>query len=423
MAASSTALNKQSKNLPFNFIVNMIDGGFFGMALGFASLSTIVPLFVSNLTDSAILIGLIPAIHVMGWQLPQIFTAHWVARQKRFKPMVIFFTLHERLPFLGLAALAWFLPNIGTKVALVITFVLLVWQGFGGGFTANAWQNLIGKIIPRERWGMFLGFQSSAGSLLTSLGVVIAGFVLENNDVKNGFTKVFLFAVAAFVVSYIAIALTREEESVPSVIIPERNVFWRDVAAIFKRDINFRWFVVVRILGQLGTVGFAFYTVYVVRYWGVDEATAGILTGVLTIVQTLFNPLMGWLGDKWSHRGVMALGMACAAISAVIAWWAPSVGWFYPAYALAGLGYIAIWTIALAMTLEFGKEHEKPAYIGMANTLIAPTAFIIPLFAGWLADTHGYQATFLTTAVGAILSIVVLTFLLQDHPKTVGITE
>ncbi len=175
--------------------------------------------------------------------------------------------------------------------------------------------------------------------------------------------------------------------------------------------------MLVRILGQLGTVGFAFYTVYVVRVYGVDEATAGILTGVLTMVQTLFNPIMGWLGDRWSHRGVMALGMVCAAISAGIAWWAPSVGWFYPAYALAGIGYVAIWTIAMAMTLEFGKDHEKPAYIGMANTFIAPTAFVIPLFGGWLADKIGYQSTFTATAVGAIISVFVLTFLLKDHQK------
>ena len=73
-------------------------------------------------------------------------------------------------------------------------------------------------------------------------------------------------------------------------------------------------------------------------------------------------------------------------MSAGVAIWAPSVGWFYLAYALAGIAYVAVWTIALAMTLEFGEGHEKPSYIGLANTLIAPTAFIIPLLAGWLAD-------------------------------------
>lgn len=423
MASAGTAAVEQGKHFPFNFIVNVIDGGFFGMGLGFASFSTILPLFVSNLTDSAILIGLIPAIHIMGWQLPQLFTARWVGQQKRYKPMVMFFTMQERLPFLGLAIVSWFIPNIGLKIALSLTFLLLVWQGLGGGFTANAWQCMIGKIIPGDRWGVFFGFQSAAGSLLAGVGAVIAGQVLENNTSTDGFTLCFLLACGAFAISYLAISLTREGSSSPIAIATERGAFWKNLRTILRRDVNFRSFILVRILAQFGTVGFAFYTVYVVRYYGVDEATAGILTGLLLVVQTLFNPIMGWLGDRWSHRGVMVLGMMAAAISAGVALWAPSVGWFYLAYAMAGIAQVAVWTIAMAMTLEFGLEHEKPSYIGLANTLIAPTAFIIPLLAGWLADYAGYHATFLATSIGAIATVILLSVAMRGKPKPVVLVE
>jgi hypothetical protein len=79
---------EQKKILRFNFIFNLLDGGFFGFALGFSSFVTIIPLFVSTLTDSAILIGLVPAIHNMGWQLPQLLVANKVAQKPRYKPMV-----------------------------------------------------------------------------------------------------------------------------------------------------------------------------------------------------------------------------------------------------------------------------------------------------------------------------------------------
>ena len=68
------------KNLKHNLIVNIADGSFFGFGIGISSFSTIIPLFVSTLTNSAILIGLIPAIHNMGWQLPQLFTAQKISR-------------------------------------------------------------------------------------------------------------------------------------------------------------------------------------------------------------------------------------------------------------------------------------------------------------------------------------------------------
>ncbi len=417
MTPLTSSLIERNKNFPFNFFVNTMDGGFFGLALGFASFSTILPLFVSTMTDSALLIGLIPAIHVVGWQLPQLFTAHKVAQQKRYKPTVMVFTIQERLPFLGLALVSWFIPGIGPKIGLLLTFFLLVWQGLGGGLAATAWQCMIGKIIPGDRWGLFFGFQSAASNLLASAGAVVAGIILERNGPASGFAFCFLLACVAFAVSYAALSLTREESTPPVATSLDRKDFWRDVRVILGRDVNFRWFVLVRILTQLGTVGFAFYTVYVVRFYGVSEVTAGILTGLMMVIQTIFNPIMGWLGDKWSRRGVMILGMVAAAVSAVVAWRAPAVGWFYLAYALAGVAYVAMWTIALSMTLEFGEEHEKPSYVGLANTLIAPTAFIVPLFGGWLADHSGYQATFITTLVGAIATVLVVGFILKDHPN------
>jgi len=417
LATLSPALLKHTKNLPFNFIVNVTDGGFFGLGLGFASFSTVLPLFVSNLTDSAVLIGLITAIHVLGWQLPQLFTAHRVSQQKRYKPMVMLFTIFERVPFLGLAIVSWYIPQIGPTVALVLIFGLLIIQGVGGGLAANPWQNMIGKIFPRERWGIFFGIQSSASNLLLGVGAVIAGIILENNVSNVGFSMCFLLAIGAFTISYIAIGLTREEETIPVGEGINRNDYWKDIRKILKRDINFNWFVVVRILAQLGTVGFAFYSVYVVRYYGASEATAGVLTGVMMISEMVFNPIMGWLGDNWSRRGVMSVGMVCATVSALVTIWAPSVKWFYLSFSLAGIAFVAVWTIALSMTLEFGREHEKPAYIGLANTLVAPTAFLIPLLAGWLADSVGYQATFLATAIGAVFTSVVLIFFLKDPSK------
>jgi MFS family permease len=417
VATLSPTILKQTKDFPFNFSVNIMDGGFFGMALGFASFSTVLPLFVSGLTDSAILIGLITAIHVLGWQLPQLFTAHWVSQQKRYKPLVMFFTIFERVPFLGLAIVAWFIPQIGVTLALVLTFSLLIIQGVAGGLAANPWQSMIGKIFPRERWGVFFGAQSSASSLFFAAGAVVAGKILQNNSSNTGFTACFLLAIVAFTISYIAIGLTREEAIIPVGEGIAKKAYWKDTRNILKSDHNFRWFIVVRILAQLGSVGFVFYTVYVVLFYGVDEAVAGILTAVMMIAQMVFNPIMGWLGDHWSRRGVMALGMICAAVSAIIIIWAPTMNWFYLSYALAGIAQVAIWTIALSMTLEFGDEHLKPAYIGLANTLIAPTALLFPLIAGWLADSVGYPATFLLTAIGAVITALVLGFVMQDNPK------
>src|SRR5512133_3249317 len=108
------------KNLKHNITVNLWDGGLFGAALGFVSFSTILPLFVASMTNSATLIGLVPAIHGTGWLLPQLFTASHTARLRRYKRTVLLLTIHERLPFLGFAAVALLLPKIGVQAGLVL---------------------------------------------------------------------------------------------------------------------------------------------------------------------------------------------------------------------------------------------------------------------------------------------------------------
>jgi predicted MFS family arabinose efflux permease len=73
-----------------------------------------------------------------------------------------------------------------------------------------------------------------------------------------------------------------------------------------------------------------------------------------------------------------------------------------------------MWTIALAMTLEFDAGPERPAYIGLANTLIAPSTILAPIVGGWLADTAGYSATFFVSVIGSLATVLVLAAMLRD---------
>ena len=118
--------------------------------MGFSSFSGIIPLFVHHLTDSALLVGLVPAIHNMGWQLPQLLMAGWLARVRRYKPLTLWMTIHERLPFLGLACVALFVPQWSKSTILILTFLMLIWQGFGAGLAANPWTSLVSKVIPQR---------------------------------------------------------------------------------------------------------------------------------------------------------------------------------------------------------------------------------------------------------------------------------
>jgi MFS family permease len=409
-----TEINQSlSSVLRRNIAVNLLDGGFFGFAIGFASFTTIIPLFVSSMTSSAVLIGLIPAVHSVGWQFPQLFTARRVASQSRYKPMVLLMTINERLPFLGLAFVAWYVPIIGIKTALILTFLLLTWQGIGGGLTANAWQSMIGKIIPSDGRGTFFGAQSAAANLLASISAIFAGLILQRLASPQDFSLTFILSFLAMVVSYLFLAMTIEPAHSPASLNQQAN-FWKDLRAILKQDHNFRWFLSTRMLSQLAVIGSAFYTVYVVKFLGMSDFTVGVLTSVLLATQIVANPIMGWLGDHWSHRWVILGGIIASVLSALFAFLAPTAIWFFPVIILTGIANVAIWTINMAMIQEFGAEDQRPAYIGLANTLVAPFTILAPFIGGWLAELHGYPAVFLVSAIFGIITIVILLWKVKD---------
>ncbi len=414
----------EDKNLKHNFLANMADGAFFGMGVGFSSYTTIIPLFVATMTSSATLIGLIPAIHNMGWQLPQLLMAKRISKMERIKPFVVLATIHERIPILGLGIVGLLLPVIGVKIGLVLTFLLLIWQGLGSGVTANAWQIMISKVIPGNILATFFGAQSAGSNLLASLGAYAAGLILVAIRPPFDFATCFFITTALYALSWYFLNLTREKSSVVSTEDIPPQPLWQDIKTILKNDKSFRNFLISRFFSQFGLMATAFYSVYAVKVLGMSSIQVGIMTSILMITQVIANPLLGRLSDNWSRKWVLVLGSLSSAASAILALVIKDTNLFALPFILFGIAATAFWTIGITISLEFGEEIQRPTYVGLANTMISPATILAPLIGGILADSLGYPVTFITSAVLALISTVILIVLVKDphgqkHHQTV----
>lgn len=411
------SVNPTHKHQRFNATVNILDGAFFGMALGFGSFTTIIPLFVSQVTDSAILIGLASAIHMLGWQIPQLFTANRVRRLSRFKPMVLAMTIHERLPFFGLAFVAWYLNDLGSRPALILIFAMLIWQGFGGGYTANVWQSMIAKIIPGSWRGRFFGLQMGAVNLLSSGAAVTAGWILDLYDSPVGFAICFALASLGMLISFGFISATREEQHKPALRAGAPANLWTDAKRILRSDTIFQRFLAIRIIYQLGLVAFSFYAVYVFEELGVSATQVGLLTGLLIFSEVFINPIFGVVGDRVGHWLVLFLGTLAALTSTILAGWITSIPAWFLIFALAGVAYVVAWTTTMVLTLDFGNVKEQATYIGLANTLLAPATLASPFLAGWLIQSHGYMVMFRASAVVFLIAAILSLSLLRSNNR------
>lgn len=403
--------------LRHNAVVNILDGSFFGLSIaGLASYVTIVPLFLSYLTESTALIGFVATLFHIGWQVPQLLTSNYVAGMRRYKPMVLAMTLLERAPYFGLALVAFLIPTIGTDLALLLTVLLLGWQSLGGGFTGTAWQSMISKIMPAHRLGTFFGLQSACVNLFGAGGALLASAILAHLEFPQNFSLLFFIAAISLLVSFVFLALTYEPASEPKDIV--ERVPWRDfgrrLGAILRADDNFRWFLIARGLTSLSLTVISFFTIYGIRRYQMTPEFASAMTSVLLVSHTVSSTMVGWAGDRWGHRRVLMVGNLATVLSIAVALLAPDVTWFYLVFALIGIVNTTQWSTIMTITVQFSSVAERPFYIGMANTLIAPVTIFAPIIGGWLVDAASFELTFTLFALAGLLSLLVYLIPMRD---------
>ncbi len=409
--------------LHHNAVVNILDGSLFGFGLsGLASYVTIIPLFLSYLTESTALIGFVATLFHIGWQMPQLLTSSYVASLRRYKPMVLTMTLVERLPYFGLALLAFSLPQINADVALVLALLLLGLQSLGGGFTGTAWQSMISKIMPPHRLGSFFGIQSACVNLFGAGGALLASYILQRLAFPDSFSLLFFLAGLSLLVSFLFLALTYEPKSDPQDV--AESVKWRQFGGrlrqILREDENFRWFLIARGLTAVSLTAISFYTIYGIRRFDMSPDLAGVLTSVLLVSNTLSSSVIGWIGDRWGHRRILISANLLTALAIAIALSAPAVSWLYAVFALTGFVNSAQWSTIMTITVQFGSVAERPYYIGMANTFIAPVTILAPVLGGWLVDAVNFELTFGIFALAGLLSVLVYIFPMEDPQAAAG---
>lgn len=396
---------ERDQNYRWNFTFNLIDVTSFWFGLSFISAATIVPLYISKLTDSPIAIGLAAVIARGGWFLPQIFTANFVERLHRKKPMIVnvgFFS--ERLP-MWVIVLSPVIAAWNTTLALIVFMIGYAWHGFGAGLVATAWQDLIARCFPVARRGRFLGTGFFLGALT---GAIAAGFSVQ---ILGGFTFptnfIISFAIAALAINISWLALAQTREPVEAVTAPRKSTrqFWSDLPRILSRDENYAHFLVARLLLSLSGMGIGFVTIAAISRWEVADGTVGLYTAAFLIGQTVGNLILGFVADKSGHKLPLEVAAIGRVLAFTVAWLAPVSDYYFLVFFLFGLVEGATIVSGMAIVMEFSSAEKRPTYAGLTNTSVGVVSMIGPMVGAILA-LLGYNWLFLTSAVVSVFAFI-----------------
>jgi MFS family permease len=396
-----------------NFLANAGDMTTWLFGISFLSVSAVLPVYASRLSDSPIFLGLIPALIDAGWFLPQLFFAPLVERLPRKLPLVLWLGAFERVPFALLPFMALWLPGQPQPVAVTAFLLIILWRALGSGFVATPWQEMLAKVIPVTHRGRFFGIAHVAGQLLGIGGAALAAWILAAWPYPQNFALSFGVGAVGIWASLAFITLTKEPAVTvatadPANVVRLNRAYAQRLFAILRGNANFRNYLSSRWLSYSGGMAAGFLAVYAVERFQLEDAVSATFTGILFGAGVIGYAVWGTVGDRYGHKRVMVFASALWAGALVVALTVPTLGGFYLVFALMGFSNAAGTLSDVNLAMEFGPEAERPTYIGLTRTVTGPALLIAPLVGGWLAQTFNYPVLFAVSLALAVTGGVML---------------
>lgn len=415
-----------------SFALGVFNGAVFNFAKRLIDPPLVLTWFVSRLTSSNLLIGMVTPLGQACWFLPQIFVSTRIQRMERKMRGYSLAAMIRVVAWLLLAAVVWM---VDTPLLLLIGFFLLyslAWTA--GGLAGLSFFDVVAKTIPARKRGSLFAWRKFLGGVL-GLG---AGWIVK--EVLNH--PFFLFPRGhAFLFFLYAVAITpamgafiaiREPpgESVTEAVTMGEQL--RRAIELLWTDAVYRRYMAARLAVWLTDIALPFYSVYAKRALNAPGGMVGIYVATRVGAQMLFNLPWGRLSDRQGNRLVMRLlnlgnGLTMVLALALVVLmstlqpqgdWLPYLalplfflnGAVLPAKVLSGSNFL----------LELVPAPERPLYLGLSNTLMGIVALISGL-GGLLVDLLGYAGLFIV-ALGLSIGGYVLAAGLPE-PRDEGDVE
>jgi MFS family permease len=411
-------MSKHTETLPphfrWNFGAFVVDYVCFSIALTFASVSSVMPAFVDQLTDSAPVIGLVSSVFQGGWLLPQLGIAGLINDKPHKKPYMLA-GISGRVMFWVIALGLWFGLARYPTAMLILFFASLGTFASTDGLASVAWFDILARAIPLRQRGRLIGLSQFVGGL-AGVGVgALVGLILEQRPFPTNYALLFALAGVVLIPSAVALSLIREpsiKETDPTEKGGNQTRKTKSDWLKILSDPNFRRLMACRML--VGMVGLAtsFYVVHASDVLHLPQSVIGQFVIAQTVSGVVASLLLGLVSERWGPRYVARIGSAAAITGPLFALAAHLAGggWLVQAYPFVYvvIGFVnSMWMLGFTnYMLEIAPDDMRPAYVGLGNTIMGVLTFV-PMAGGWLLEITSYTALF-----GATSAIVAVGFLL-----------
>lgn len=391
-----------------------MDGALFGLAMSFVSFNTILPVFIQQVGGSDVAIGSVPVLWTIGMNFPQAIVIRLTNSRNPVKPLVLRFGLLNRYSFLAVGVFTFFfVKNMPTTISVSLLLALIFFTAVTGSFGGPVWFHLFTKTTPMKLRGKLLAIRQLLSSSLGIFGGSVVTFILATFAFPTNFALLFFIAYLLSMASYMYLRKLKEPVAESNYLDPPPASTFADGRAILMRDTNFRNFLLADAFTLMSMSASAFYAVYAIEKFNVPASYAGTFTVIVMAGMVAGNSIFGYLADSLGHKMtliVLALSSVAASVVAIFAGNILMYGFTF---------FFMSWTVGLqvisrlSFVVELCSEAERQTYIGLTNTITAPTVAVGILF-GWMARVYGFPIMFAMAALTGLLAAVWLYFFVHD---------
>lgn len=393
-----------TQNRRWNYAANLLDSSTFAITKASLTEITILPFFISQLTQNAVIIGLTPAISWLGFSLPQLFGAYFVHSSIRHKPFIVLMGWLERVAILGMFLMTLTIGLLPATV--VLAGFLATYCGFcsTAGLLTPPYSNFYAKHIPSGR-GLFLGVQTVIYGALGVVGAELVRMQLSASVFPYNMQSVLGWA---FVLSLPAMIAFHGLREVPSPIVgpPQSFVtYLRAIPALLRENPALKQLLKIRSLLALGKLSVPFLAVYAIERFHLEAGYVATYTAIMLGSQSVSALAWGFFADRLNYRWLWLCSAVIVLVQAVLALVAPSATWFIVIFLLIGLN-LGAESAALPHTLySVSPPAETTRVIGLTNTVLAPILAAGPVIGGVLINQFSYTAALLAAVIVAAIGV------------------
>lgn len=403
-------------NLRRNLVALTLDGAFFSAGSAFYDSSTVLSVFVSTLTSSRFVIGLAATARTIGWFLPQLFVASLTEHLRYKSKLVIANSFAHRFLLLLMAGVIYVYAGDRPALALAIFLPIFLVSAISEGVNGVPWTDVVANTIPADRRGALFANQQIVGGLAAFANGFVVRAILLKTPYPEAYVILFLCTFLGFLGSIVSFLWVREKPA-PEVKGRRRTLgsYLGSLPAIWRGNRSFARVMKARFCLGFIFLSMPFFVLHARENIGVDLGTVGIFVSAQMLGSLVGSAMAGRLSDRTGNRAVVIIAVLAAFLTptaALALTWARALGAailaaraFPLVYFFAGMTFGAGYIGFTNYVIDVAPQVERPTYIGLSNTLMAPFAFLSTA-GGILATVLGYEAVFALSAAVGLLGVV-----------------